>query len=102
LGYKFTIHVDHDALMYMINKPLDKQKKCLIFKAQPYTMIGGILYKKDKDEVLRRCINPSKVPLILKGCHHDVGGGHFASLITAQKALQSGYWWPTLFSDTTR
>jgi hypothetical protein len=183
LGYKFTFHVDHDALKYMINKPqlsrriarwvllfqefnftikvkpgkthanadflsriskeinpesiddnfldaqlfnidvipteyaniihylttntfpleyTDKQKQRLIFKAQPYTMIGGVLYRKGKDEILRRCINPSEVPLILKGCHDDIGGGHFASLITGQKALQSGYWWPTLFSDTAR
>jgi hypothetical protein len=183
LGYKFTFHVDHDALKYMINKPqcskriarwilflqefnftinirlgkihanidfcsriseeinpesiddnfpdaqlfnvdvilaeyediihylttntfslehTDQQKQCLIFKAQPYTMIGGVLYRKGKGEILRRCINPSEVPLILKGCHDDIGGGYFASLITAQKALQSGYWWPSLFSDAAR
>ena len=46
-----------------------------------------------------RRINPSKIPLILKGCHDDCCGGHFASFITANKALQSGYWWPTLFKD---
>ena len=65
-------------------------------------MIGGVLYKKGKDEILRRCINLSKVPLILKGCHDDFGGGHFASLVIAQKALQLGYWWPTSFLDAAR
>jgi len=58
-----------------------------------------MLYKKGKDEILRRCINPSEVPLILQGCHSDVCRGHFAGLVTAQKALQSGYWWPTMFVD---
>ena len=29
-------------------------------------------------------------------------GGHFAGLVTAQKALQSGYWWPTLFIDANQ
>jgi hypothetical protein len=48
-------------------------------------MIGGVLYKKGKDEILRRCVNPSEVPLILKDCHDDIGGGYFGSLITAQK-----------------
>jgi len=48
---------------------------------------------------LRRCINPSEVPLILQGCHSDICGGHFAGLVSAQKALQSGYWWPTMFTD---
>jgi hypothetical protein len=65
-------------------------------------MIGGVFYKKNKDEIFRRCINPSEVPLILNRCHDDVGGGHFACLITAQKALQSGYWWPTLLSNVAR
>jgi hypothetical protein len=77
----------------------DKQKRRLVYRAEPYTLISGILYKKGKDEILRRCINPSEVPLILKGCHDDCCGGHFAGFVTAQKTLQSGYWWPTLFKD---
>ena len=62
-------------------------------------MIGEVLYKKDKDEILRRCINPNEVPSILKGCHDDICGGHFAGMVTAQKALQASYWWPTFFFD---
>jgi hypothetical protein len=71
----------------------------LIYRAEPYTLISGNLYKKGKDEIPRRCINPSEVPLILKGCHDDCCGGHFAGYVTVQKALQSGYWWPTLFKN---
>jgi hypothetical protein len=77
----------------------DKQKRRLVYRTEAYTLISGILYKKDKDEILRRRINPSEVPLILKGCHDDYCGGHFAGFVTAQKALQSGYRWPTLFKD---
>ena len=77
----------------------DKQKQRLVFKAQPYTMIKEVLYKKDKDEILRRCINLNEVPLILKGCHDDICDGHFVGMVTAQKALQAGYWWPTFFFD---
>ena len=77
----------------------DKQKQRLVFKAQPYTMIGEVLYKKGKDEILRRCINSSEVPLILKGCHDDICGDHFTGMVIAQKVLQAGYWWPTLFSN---
>jgi hypothetical protein len=62
-------------------------------------MISGILYKKGNDKILQRCINPSEIPLILRGCHDDYCGGHFAGFVTGQKALQSGYWWPTLFKD---
>jgi transposase InsO family protein len=62
-------------------------------------LISGILYKQGKDGILRRCINPSEIPSILKGCHGDSCGGHFAGFVTAHKALQSSYWWPTLFKD---
>jgi hypothetical protein len=183
LGYKFTFHVDHDVLKYMINKPLlsghiarwvlllqefnftiqvrpgkrhanadhlsrlseelghepiddnlpdanlfqvdiiskeyadilhylstnqfpldynEKQKRRLMYRSSPYTIIGDVLYKKGKDEVLRRCIYQSEVPLILQNCHTNACGGHFAGFVTAQKALHSGYWWPTLFHDAIK
>ena len=141
LGYKFTFHIDHDALKYMVNKPqlsgriarwvllleefdfdvdvrpgkknvnanflsrlskeasptsiddnlphthlfnvdiipveyanvlyylknntfpleyMDKQKQ-LIYKMHPYTFIGEVLYKQERDGILRRCINPNEV-----------------------------------------
>ena len=69
---------------------------------RPYTLIGEFLYKQGGDGILRRCINPSEVQLILKGCHHEVCGGHFAGLVMVQKALQSGYWWPTFLTDANR
>ena len=69
----------------------DKQKQRIVFKAQPYTMIGEVLYEKGKAEILRRSINPSEVPLILKGCHDDICGGHFAGMVTIQKILQVDY-----------
>ena len=69
---------------------------------RPYTLIGEVLYKQGQDGILQRCINPNEVQIILKGCHDEVCGSHFAGLVTAQKALQLGYWWPTLFTDANR
>ena len=76
-----------------------KQKNRLTLKSAPYSIIADTLYKQGKDGVLRRCIMSSEIPLILKGCHSDPAGGHFAGEITARKVLQAGYWWPTLFRD---
>jgi len=183
LGYKFTFHVDHDALKYMINKPqlsgqiarwvlllqefnftinvrlgkshvnanhlsrlneqvgtkpvddnypdaqlfqvdvipleyaeimnylstknfpsdfTDKQKARLIQRSRPYTLLDGILFKLGYDGILRRCINPSEIEDVLKGCHESSCGGHFAGFVTAKKALHSGHWWPSLFKDATK
>jgi hypothetical protein len=99
------IHPEYANIIYYLDKGIfppncnDKQIRRLVYRAEPYTLISGILYKKDKDEILRWCINPSEVPLILKGCHNDYCSGHFAGFVIAQKALQSGYWWPILFKD---
>ena len=81
---------------------IDKQKQQLIYKMRPYTLIGEVLYKQGRDGIIQRCLNPSEVQIILKGCHDEVCGGHFPGLVIAQKALQSGYWWPTLFTDANQ
>ena len=65
----------------------------------PYTIIADTLYKKEKNGILRRCVTSSEIPLILKECHDNRAGGHFAGDVTARKILQSGYWWPALFAD---
>ena len=74
-------------------------KSQLLYKSTSYTLIGGVLYKKRRDEVLRRCIFQSEVDVTLEGCHLDSCGGHFAGDNTAWKALMAGYWWPTMFSN---
>ena len=65
----------------------DKQKCRIAFKAKSYTIIGDTLYKKWKDDVLRRCVTSSEIPLILKECHNNMAGGHFTGDITARKIL---------------
>ncbi|KAK1602945.1 hypothetical protein QYE76_037420, partial [Lolium multiflorum] len=39
---------------------------------------------------------------ILNKCHGSVYGGHHAGDRTAQKVLQSGFYWPTLFKDARK
>jgi hypothetical protein len=35
-------------------------------------------------------------------CHGSAYGGHHAGDKTAQKVLQSGFYWPTLFKDARK
>ena len=85
-----------DLIQYLTHQtfPLhftDKMKIQLVHKSAPYTLIGDVLYKKGRDEVLRRCIFQSDMDTILEGCHFDSCGGHFAGDSTAKKALMVGY-----------
>ena len=34
----------------------DKMKIHVVHESAPYTLIGGVLYKKGQDEILQRCI----------------------------------------------
>ena len=48
---------------------------------------------------MRRCVREDEFILILDEAHSGIARGHFAVETTAQKVLQAGLWWPTLFSD---
>ena len=78
---------------------IDKMKTQLVHKSATYTLIGGVLYKRETNEVLRRYIFQSEVDLILECCHLDSCGGHFDGDSTARKALLARYWWLTMFSN---
>ena len=51
------------------------------------------------DGILRRCVSEIEVPSILAACHDSACGGHFAGLLTGQRVLRAGYFWPDLFED---
>lgn len=74
-------------------------KRRLLLKCRPFQLIAGQLYKMGRDAILRRCVNPHEVPLIVEDAHAGPAGGHFPGHITAQKIMQAGLWWPSLFAD---
>jgi len=49
--------------------------------------------------VLSRCIPDEEVKSVLSFCYELACGGHFSPHKTAEKVLQSGFYWPTLFKD---
>jgi hypothetical protein len=67
--------------------------------AQNFVWDDPYLWKEGKDQIWRRCIPESEVPLILEHCHTHTWGGHFGGKKTAFKVLQAGFYWPSLFKD---
>ena len=51
------------------------------------------------DQVIRRCVPNNEFKSILSFCHKLACRGHFGGRKTAEKVLQSGFYWPTLFKD---
>ena len=77
-----------------------QQKKKFFKEAKYYVWDEPFLFKKGIDGILRRCIPESEVNSILWHCHSSPCGGHYRSERTAQKVLQSGFFWPTVYKDS--
>jgi hypothetical protein len=60
------------------------------------------LYKEGVDGIMRRCVLEYEQLEILRKCYGSAYGGHHAGDRTAQKVLQSGFYWPTLFKDARK
>ena len=48
---------------------------------------------------MRRCVSNDDKIGVLTFCHFEACGGHFSVRKRADKILQVGFYWPTLFKD---
>ena len=74
-----------------------QQKRKLRTDKRFYIWDDPLLFKRGADMILRRCVPENEQGKILDECHASPYGGHFSGERTAQKILQSGFYWPTLF-----
>ena len=57
------------------------------------------LFKYCPDQIIRRCVPDNEMRSVLSFCHDQACGGHFGPKKTAEKVLQCGFYWPSLFKD---
>jgi hypothetical protein len=69
----------------------------LQLKYLQYQLLHGILFKKNYDGVLLRCLERQDVDKVLRDKHDGPFGGHFSRDTTAHMVLRVGYYYPTLF-----
>ncbi|RDY06003.1 gag-pol, partial [Mucuna pruriens] len=55
------------------------------------------LWRLCNDQVIHKCISDIEINSVLQFCHAAFGGGHYGSTRTAQKVLDYGFYWPTIF-----
>eukprot|EP00253_Pinus_taeda_P035741 PITA_35741 len=75
------------------------ERRKIIQESSRYSWISNKLFKTRPNLVIRRCVTKDEMPDILKACHDELCGGHFADKRTAYKILSLGYYWPSLFKD---
>ncbi|CAA7031567.1 unnamed protein product [Microthlaspi erraticum] len=88
---------EHEPTGFVGNK-----KKKFLRDIRHYFWDEPFLYKHCTDGVCRRCVADEEIRGILFHCHSSSYIGHFATYKTVSKALQAGYWWPTMFRDAHR
>ena len=74
-----------------------RKRRALRLKSTPYLLIDNILFRRNLDGILLRCLDKDETKVILKELHFGPAGGHFGGETMAHKILRAGYYWPTLF-----
>ena len=76
-----------------------EEKSVFQYKAAPYSLIKGILFKMGADEQLRKCLEKKDRKTVMRALHSGPSGGHFAAITTVNRIQSAGYWWPSLIWD---
>ncbi|GJV02240.1 reverse transcriptase domain-containing protein [Tanacetum coccineum] len=80
--------------------PEDKKKaRAVRQKVARYAMINGTLYKKSFLGPWLRCVGPLQANYVLREIHEGSCNMHFGPRSVVAKAIQTGYYWPTMHMD---
>lgn len=74
-------------------------KRALRLKENQYQLINDVLFRKNYDSILLRCLEKTEAENLLQELHDGLAGGHFEGNTIARKILHVGYYWLTLFKD---
>ena len=74
-------------------------KKFLRKFAVKFFVSNSILYKRNHDCVLLRCVDKVEVELIMTEIHSGTFGTHLSGHTMAKKILRAGYYWSTMEAD---
>ncbi|XP_052728595.1 uncharacterized protein LOC128195360 [Vigna angularis] len=80
-------------------KASENDKRSLRRLAGSFILSGDILYKRNHDMILLRCVDTKEAKLILKEVHEGTFGTHMNGHSMARKILRAGYFWLTMEND---
>jgi ribonuclease HI len=77
-------------------------KKTLRRLASQFFLNGNVLYKRNYDMVLLRCVDKGEADMLIKEIHEGSFGTHANGHVMAKKILRAGYYWLTMEADCFR
>jgi len=75
------------------------QRRRFKIHAQNYIEIDQVLYRRNHDGVLLRCIPIAKIAKLIEEFHSGASSDHFLGYTTAGKIIQARYYWPIMFKE---
>ena len=93
-----------DIVNYLVTRQIpsrwtSQQKRKFLVYVKMYYFDDPYLFKYFTYILMRRCVPKNDQIGVLTFCHVEAYGGHFSTRKTADKILQVGFYWPTLFKD---
>ncbi|XP_052735536.1 uncharacterized protein LOC128197521 [Vigna angularis] len=80
-------------------KASENDKRALRRLVGSFILNGDVLYKRNHDMVLLRCVDAKEAELILKEVHEGTFGTHMNGHSMTRKILRAGYFWLTMEND---
>ena len=76
-----------------------KNRREIRLKSASFQLINDVLFRKNFDGVLMRCLEKDEAEKVLFELHAGEAGGNFGGDTNSHKVLRARYYWPTLFKD---
>jgi len=94
----------HDIKCYIRNREyplgaLENDKRTLRRLAMSFFLNEDVLYKRNHDMVLLRCVDTVEAKKIIQEVHEGSFGTHANGHTMARKILRAGYYWLTMEND---
>ena len=75
-----------------------KHRRALRLKSASYQIVEGILFRRNYDRVLLRCLEKEYAKKVMTDLHDGPAGEHFFGDTIAHKILRSEYYWPIVIT----
>ncbi|XP_071921925.1 uncharacterized protein [Coffea arabica] len=73
----------------------------ILLKSRGYVLTDGVLYRRSYLQPWLKCVTSAEGDYILRELHEGLCGNHVGPRVLAKKGMLSGYYWPTIFRDST-
>ncbi|XP_075633444.1 uncharacterized protein LOC142605903 [Castanea sativa] len=74
----------------------NSEKKFIRCMAFQFFLSGEVLYKRNDDSTLFRCVDALKANYLMEKVHEGLLGAHASGPLLAHKIVRAGYYWLTM------